>query len=297
MANGGGSGPRLGTIVVVALSLAMLAAAIAFTWVRATLPSEPAVISADEWHWTADGVMVQPLGNAGLFHEGDIVTAIGGTPLESLLGRGAPARRPGDVRHRDRALPGQRGSCRRSGPARRHARAATRRLAAGGRPRAPRLHARPGGRRAPRLPAPARRGVASGVPPRLRGQRGVRRDLAARPPSHGPCAPRAHHPAVRARRLVPPALLVVRGPRDRVVAGPGRRGDRAYPGDRRAVRAAPGRARRRGRRRPGRHHLVARLGRVLGGRPRGRGRRDDRPRAERCWAGRSCARRPATTDG
>ena len=85
MADGGGSGAApFGTIVVVALSLAMLAAAIAFTWVRATLPSEPAVISADEWHWTADGVMVQPLGNAGLFHEGDIVTAIGGTPLESL---------------------------------------------------------------------------------------------------------------------------------------------------------------------------------------------------------------------
>ena len=86
MANWGATRPRLGSAVVVTLSLAMLAAAIAFTWLRSTLPSELAMISADTWHWTADGVEVLPLGDAGPFQDGDVVTGVGGTPLETLAG-------------------------------------------------------------------------------------------------------------------------------------------------------------------------------------------------------------------
>jgi signal transduction histidine kinase len=92
MANWGAARPRLGTALVFTLSVAMLAAAIAFAWLRATLPSEPAMISSDFWHWSAAGVEVLPLGDAGPFQDGDVVTGVGGIPLDTLAG---DALRPG----------------------------------------------------------------------------------------------------------------------------------------------------------------------------------------------------------
>jgi signal transduction histidine kinase len=88
-----GSGrSRLGDAAIVTLSLAILGAAIAFTWLRATLPSEAALISADTWQWTANGVEVVPVGDTGPFQADDVVTAIGDRSLEALA---SDALRPG----------------------------------------------------------------------------------------------------------------------------------------------------------------------------------------------------------
>jgi signal transduction histidine kinase len=74
---------RAGNVVVVVASVAMVVTAVAFGWMRATLPAEPARVPADAWAWTADGVMVVPVGNIGTFQADDLVTGIGDQPLEA----------------------------------------------------------------------------------------------------------------------------------------------------------------------------------------------------------------------
>ncbi len=74
---------RTGTALTLAFSAALLAAGVAFTWIRVALPSEPAEISSDAWAWTSDGVEVLALGAGGPFRDGDVLTAIGGRPLEA----------------------------------------------------------------------------------------------------------------------------------------------------------------------------------------------------------------------
>ncbi len=69
-------------ILTIALAIAALAIGLAFLWLRATLPSEPAVVSSDNWPWTAEGVAVRPIGD-GPFRDGDVVVAIDGRSLES----------------------------------------------------------------------------------------------------------------------------------------------------------------------------------------------------------------------
>jgi len=76
---------RVGSALTVAASLALLAVAAAFTWLRIELPSEPARISSDAWPWTPQGVEVTPIGQGGPFHEGDVVTAIEGRSVEDWL--------------------------------------------------------------------------------------------------------------------------------------------------------------------------------------------------------------------
>ncbi len=68
--------------LTIALAIVALAIGLAFLWLRATLPSEPAVISSDEWPWSAEGVAVRPIGD-GPFREGDVVVAIDGGSLKS----------------------------------------------------------------------------------------------------------------------------------------------------------------------------------------------------------------------
>ena len=75
---------RTGTLLVAALVVAMLALAGSFAWLRATLPSEPAVISIDAWDWSDGGPRVVPLGDGGPFRDGDRVVAIDGASMESL---------------------------------------------------------------------------------------------------------------------------------------------------------------------------------------------------------------------
>ena len=76
---------RLGSALTIAASIALLATAAAFTWLRFTLPSEPARISSDAWPWTTQGVEVIPMGEDGPFRRGDVVAGIDGTTLESLM--------------------------------------------------------------------------------------------------------------------------------------------------------------------------------------------------------------------
>jgi signal transduction histidine kinase len=70
----------------VMLSIAVVIAALgigtAFLWLRATLPSEPALISSDDWPWSAEGVAVRSIGD-GPFRDGDVIVAIDGRSLES----------------------------------------------------------------------------------------------------------------------------------------------------------------------------------------------------------------------
>jgi signal transduction histidine kinase len=84
---------RAGSRVVVAASAALLATGLAFLWLRIELPSEAARISSDAWPWSAQGVAVTPIGHAGPFRDGDVVTAIGGVQLEDRLGA-LPSRAP-----------------------------------------------------------------------------------------------------------------------------------------------------------------------------------------------------------
>ncbi len=74
---------RAGSAATLLVSVAMLAAALAFAWLRATLPSEPARISSDAWPWTAAGVEILAMNDTRDFQDGDVVTAIGGRTLES----------------------------------------------------------------------------------------------------------------------------------------------------------------------------------------------------------------------
>jgi signal transduction histidine kinase len=76
---------RLGGALTIAASIALLATSVAFTWLRVTLPSEPARISSDAWPWTAVGVEVIPMGENGPFRDGDVVEAVDGANLESLM--------------------------------------------------------------------------------------------------------------------------------------------------------------------------------------------------------------------
>jgi signal transduction histidine kinase len=71
-------GPLTIALVIVALGIGAT-----FLWLRATLPSEPAVVSSDDWPWTAEGVAVRPIGGSGPFRDGDVVVAIDGRSLES----------------------------------------------------------------------------------------------------------------------------------------------------------------------------------------------------------------------
>ncbi len=74
---------RAGAWATLALTAALLAAGVGFAWVRITLPSEPAVISSDAWPWTSHGVGVLALGANSPFRDGDVITAMGGRPLEA----------------------------------------------------------------------------------------------------------------------------------------------------------------------------------------------------------------------
>jgi signal transduction histidine kinase len=88
---------RLGVATTAAVSAAMLAVAIAFAWLRIELPSEPARISSDDWPWTAQGVEVIPIGDAGPFRDGDVVTAIAGRSVEAWLGGPSQPVAPGPL--------------------------------------------------------------------------------------------------------------------------------------------------------------------------------------------------------
>jgi signal transduction histidine kinase len=77
---------RLGSALTLAASVALLAAAVIFAWMRSELPTEPARISPDLWPWTSQGVVVIPIGTDGPFHDGDVVSAIGGRSMESWVG-------------------------------------------------------------------------------------------------------------------------------------------------------------------------------------------------------------------
>jgi signal transduction histidine kinase len=61
--------------VAAALTIATLIAS------RLLLPAERATILTGDWPWTAEGVVVQPLGQDGGFRAGDLVVAIDGRPL------------------------------------------------------------------------------------------------------------------------------------------------------------------------------------------------------------------------
>jgi signal transduction histidine kinase len=79
-------------ILTIGLAIVALGIGVAFLWLRTTLPSEPAVISSDDWPWTAEGVALRPIG-AGPFRDGDVVVAIDGRSLESWA-EGAASARP-----------------------------------------------------------------------------------------------------------------------------------------------------------------------------------------------------------
>lgn len=53
---------------------------------RLLIPAERATIPTGAWPWTADGVVVQPLGPASPFQAGDLVVAIDGRPLADWVG-------------------------------------------------------------------------------------------------------------------------------------------------------------------------------------------------------------------
>ncbi len=72
---------RIGSALTLGLTVALLAAGAAFAGLRVVLPGEPAGISSDAWRWTSQGVAVVPIGDAGPFRAGDVVTAIDGRPL------------------------------------------------------------------------------------------------------------------------------------------------------------------------------------------------------------------------
>jgi signal transduction histidine kinase len=69
-------------VLTIAVVIAALGYTAAFLWLRAMEPSEPAVISSDDWPWTARGVAVRPLRD-GPFEAGDVVVAIDGRAMES----------------------------------------------------------------------------------------------------------------------------------------------------------------------------------------------------------------------
>ena len=77
---------RAGSVLTLGAAAAVLAVGLAFTWLRVAVPAEPARISSDAWPWTSQGVEVIPVGVAGPFREGDVVTAIAETPIAGLLG-------------------------------------------------------------------------------------------------------------------------------------------------------------------------------------------------------------------
>ncbi len=77
---------RAGTWLVVAASIALVATGLAFLLLRMELPSEPARISSDAWPWARQGVEVIPIGEAGPFREGDVVTAVADSPVAARLG-------------------------------------------------------------------------------------------------------------------------------------------------------------------------------------------------------------------
>jgi signal transduction histidine kinase len=66
----------------IAVAIAALAIGTAFLWLRTTLPSEPALVSSDDWPWTAEGVAVRSIGD-GPFRDGDVIVAIDRRSLEA----------------------------------------------------------------------------------------------------------------------------------------------------------------------------------------------------------------------
>ncbi len=80
--------------LTIALAIVALGIGTAFLWLRATLPSEPAVISSDDWPWTAEGVAIRSIGD-GPFRDGDVVVAIDGRSLESWADSAAAGRPEG----------------------------------------------------------------------------------------------------------------------------------------------------------------------------------------------------------
>ena len=83
---------RVGNLLTVGASAALLATCLVFAWLRIGLPSEPARISSDAWQWTAQGVAVIPIGEGGPFRDGDIVSAVGGRDIADwLTTRSSPA--------------------------------------------------------------------------------------------------------------------------------------------------------------------------------------------------------------
>jgi signal transduction histidine kinase len=77
--------------LTVAAAIVALTIGLAFLWLRATLPSEPAVVSSDDWPWIAEGVAVRPIGDSP-FRAGDVVVAIDGRSLEAWAEGAASAR-------------------------------------------------------------------------------------------------------------------------------------------------------------------------------------------------------------
>ena len=83
MARRGGWVARSGGVGL--LALAMLGVGAAFLWFRVTLPGEPSQVPTDAWDWSADGVVVVPIGSGpGPFLAGDRVVAIDGVSVEAL---------------------------------------------------------------------------------------------------------------------------------------------------------------------------------------------------------------------
>ena len=226
------------------LALAMLAVGVSFLWLRVTLPGEPAQVPADAWDWSAEGVVVVPIGSGpGPFLAGDRVAAVDGVTVEALADAAVDPRRPeaspagglpagvtrftvaraGTVQELDVELAVQPvgGTLASADPA-------------------ARVHRRPGVRRPARLAAPAHRGLAPRVPARLVRQPRQRADLGGRPPPDGPRPTRAHAAAVRDRRLAAPRVLVVDRPRARALAHPGDGPPRLARVRRRRVRGPAG---------------------------------------------------------
>jgi two-component system, NarL family, sensor kinase len=83
-------GGRVGWLVAF-----MLAAGAAFILVRLLTPGDGSQVPPRTWAWTGEGVVVEA-SPGGTLRDGDLVTAIGGTPLGAGGSWRAPAHRPGD---------------------------------------------------------------------------------------------------------------------------------------------------------------------------------------------------------
>ncbi len=72
------------TLSVVAILVAL---GVAFVWRQISGPSDGAWIIPSRQGWTADGVTVSPLvSRSGGLHDGDVVIALDGVPIEAVAG-------------------------------------------------------------------------------------------------------------------------------------------------------------------------------------------------------------------